>query len=216
MHNVRVPVAKEGVPFIGISTLATVVLAVLQFKVAALLCLSLTGFILYFFRDPDRIVPTGEDLITSPADGKVIEVTRDQEPYFSGDASIRISIFMNVFNCHVNRAPIHGRVVDIKYQQGCFLCANKKRAMVENERAAMLLEDVKGRRVTVVQVAGLVARRIVCWAEPGDKLRLGQRYGMIRFGSRLDVYLPEKVKVTVEKGHHVLAGQSVLGKMESV
>jgi len=209
-------VAKEGVPFIGMSTLATVILAVLQLKVAALLCLVLTGFVLYFFRDPERIIPTGEDLITSPADGKVIEVTKDQEPYFSGDASIRVSIFMNVFNCHVNRAPIHGRVVDIQYRQGRFLSANKKRAMAENEQAAMLLEDVKGRKVTVVQVAGLVARRIVCWAEPGDELKLGQRYGMIRFGSRLDVYLPKKVQITVEKGHHVMAGQSVLGKMESV
>jgi len=208
-------VAKEGIPFIGMSALATVVLAVLQLKIAALLCLAFTGFILYFFRDPERIVPTGADLITSPADGKVIEIVRDQEPYFSGDPSIRISIFMNVFNCHVNRAPIHGRIIDIRYREGRFLSANMKRAMLENEQAAILLEDPKGRKVTVVQVAGLIARRIVCWAESGDELQMGQRYGMIRFGSRLDVYLPEDTKVIVERGQYVVAGQSILGKMES-
>ena len=122
---------------------------------------------------------------------------------------------MNVFDCHVNRAPISGRVIDIKYREGRFLSANKKRAMAENERAAMLLEDEMGRKFTVVQVAGLIARRIVCWAEPGDLLKRGQRYGMIRFGSRLDVYLPLNTQVKVEKGQRVRAGQSVLGKMES-
>ncbi len=216
MHKVTVPVAKEGIPFIGMSTLATIVFALLYMKAAAMTCLILSGFVLYFFRDPERIIPTGVDLITSPADGKVIEVGKAQEPFFSMGTSTRISIFMNVFNCHVNRAPIEGRVLDIKYKEGRFLAANKRRAMAENERAAMLLEDEKARRVTVVQVAGLVARRIVCLAEPGDRLRRGQRYGMIRFGSRLDVYVPPDAAIFVEKGQRVMAGQSVLGRMESV
>ncbi len=216
MHKVNVPVAKEGIPFLGVSALATVVFALLQIEAAAILCLLLTGFILYFFRDPERIIPVGAGLITSPADGKVIEIQKEQqEPFFSTGPTRRISIFMNVFDCHVNRVPISGRVIDIKYREGRFLSANKKRAMAENERAAMLLEDEKGRKVTVVQVAGLIARRIVCWAEPGDLLKRGQRYGMIRFGSRLDVYLPLNAQVKVEKGQRVRAGQSVLGKMES-
>ncbi len=215
MQKISVPVAKEGIPFLGMSALATVVLAVLQLKAAALLCLVLTGFILYFFRDPSRIIPTEADLITSPADGKVIEIAKTQEPYFSGESTIRVSIFMNVFNCHVNRAPVHGRVIDIKYRPGRFMSANQNRAMAENEQAAMLLEDMQGRKVTVVQVAGLIARRIVCWAEPGDYLLRGQRYGLIRFGSRLDVYLPESTTLTVDTGQKVVAGQSVLGKMES-
>ncbi len=216
MHKVNVPVAKEGIPFLGVSALATVVFALLQIKAVAIPCLLLTGFILYFFRDPERIIPVGAGLITSPADGKVIEIQEEQqEPFFSTGSARRISIFMNIFDCHVNRAPVSGRVIDITYREGRFLSANKKRAMAENERAAMLLEDEKGRRVTVVQVAGLIARRIVCWAEPGDLLKRGQRYGMIRFGSRLDVYLPLSAKVHVEKGQKVRAGQSVLGKMES-
>ncbi len=216
MHKVNVPVAKEGIPFLGVSALATVVFALLQIKAAAILGLLLTGFILYFFRDPERVIPVGAGLITSPADGKVIEIQEEQqEPFFSTGPTRRISIFMNVFDCHVNRVPISGRVIDIKYREGRFLSANKKRAMAENERAAMLLEDEKGRKVTVVQVAGLIARRIVCWAEPGDLLKRGQRYGMIRFGSRLDVYLPLNAQVKVEKGQRVRAGQSVLGKMES-
>ncbi len=215
MQKIHVPVAKEGVPFIGMSALATVVFALLQLKVVALLCLGLTGFVLYFFRDPDRIVPPSQDLITSPADGKVIEIANGDDPYFATGKCIRVSIFMNVFNCHVNRAPIDGKVLDMKYRPGGFLSANTKRAMAENEQAAMLIQGEAGQKVVVVQVAGLVARRIVCWAEPGDILKKGQRYGMIRFGSRLDVYVPATVKPLVEKGSKVVAGQTPLARMES-
>jgi len=215
MQPARVPVAKEGVPFIGMSALATIVLALLQLSWPALLCLVFTGFVLYFFRDPERIVPHGADLITSPADGKVIDISETDETWFHTGRAVRISIFMNVFNCHVNRSPVPGAVKDIKYRPGRFLSANRARAMTENEACAMLVQDDKGRRVTVVQVAGLIARRIVCLARVGDRVERGQRYGMIRFGSRLDVYLPVGSRIVVEKGDRTTAGQTVLAEMKA-
>ncbi len=205
--------AREGVPFIGMAALATVVLAVLQMPWPAAAAFAATAFCLYFFRDPERIVPHGPDLIVSPADGKVIQVAEGEEdPYFGPGRRLRISIFMNVFDCHVNRSPIAGRVVDMAYFQGRFMPADRARAMAENERCAMLLEDDKGRRITVVQVAGLIARRIVCLAQVGDGLERGQRYGMIRFGSRLDLYLPAGSNAAVRPGDRVTAGQSTIAR----
>ena len=216
MLPVRIPVAKEGVPFIGMSALATVVFALLQFSWPAIAALVFTGFVLYFFRDPERIVPTEAGLLTSPADGKVIEITEAQEPWFSIGRTIRISIFMNVFNCHVNRAPVSGEVRKLKYRPGLFLSANRSRAMAENEACALLVRDDNGRSVVVVQVAGLIARRIVCYAQVGDRLERGQRYGMIRFGSRLDVYLPAGSRILVRRGDRAVAGQTVLAEMKEV
>ncbi len=208
--------AREGVPFIGMAALATVVLAVLQMPWPTAAAFAATAFCLYFFRDPERVVPHGPDLIVSPADGKVIEVAEGEEdPYFgpSGPGRcLRISIFMNVFDCHVNRSPIAGRVEDMAYFPGRFISANRPRAMAENERCAMLVRDEEGRGVTVVQVAGLIARRIVCFAQVGDRLERGQRYGMIRFGSRLDLYLPASSRPQVSKGQRVSAGQSILAR----
>ena len=215
MLAARIPVAKEGVPFIGMSALATIVLAQLQLPVPALACLALTGFIVCFFRDPERIVPHDAHLITSPADGKVIDISKDHDPWFQSGPAVRISIFMNVFNCHVNRSPISGMVKGLKYRPGLFISANRSRAMRENEACAMLLQDEAGSTVTVVQVAGLIARRIVCLAQVGDRLERGQRYGMIRFGSRLDVYLPAESRIAVEKGDKTAAGQTVLAEMKT-
>ena len=129
MLPVRVPVAKEGVPFISMSALATIVLALLHLKVPALSALAFTGFVLYFFRDPERIVPHGPDLLTSPADGKVIDISHANEPYFNTGEAVRISIFMNVFNCHVNRSPVSGTVKALKYRQGRFIPADRAMAM---------------------------------------------------------------------------------------
>ncbi len=212
----RVPVAREGVPFIGMSALAAVVLAMLQLTWSALAFLAVTAFVLYFFRDPERIVPHGANLLTSPADGKVIDVSKASEPWFNTGEAIRISIFMNVFNCHVNRSPVAGLVRDMKYRPGRFMPADRSRAMAENEAGAMLLRDENGRNITVVQVAGLIARRIVCHAQVGDHLERGQRYGMIRFGSRLDVYLPAGSRVLVSMGESTVAGQTVLAEMKPV
>ncbi len=215
MLPVRIPVAKEGLPFVGMSALATIVFALLEMRGPALAALVFTGFVLYFFRDPERVVPHRANLLTSPADGKVIDISEAQEPWFDSGKTIRVSIFMNVFNCHVNRAPISGTVMDMKYRPGRFISANKSRAMVENEANALLLEDDLRRQVTVVQIAGLIARRIVCHAQVGDILERGQRYGMIRFGSRLDVYMPVDSQLLVEKGDKAVAGQTVLAAMKA-
>ncbi|MGB9711714.1 MAG: phosphatidylserine decarboxylase family protein [Dissulfurimicrobium sp.] len=206
----KIPVAKEGVPFIGILSLASVVFAILNWPAAAVVSLAATAFVLYFFRDPERVVPSGDDLVVSPADGRIIEVKGASEGSLQGSDVVRISIFMNLFDVHVNRAPISGRVVRMEYREGAFWAADKKMAVVENERNALLLASDEGFECTVVQVAGLVARRIVCWAEEGDCLKMGERFGLIRFGSRLDVYLPKDIPVLVRKGQRVLAGQTVL------
>jgi phosphatidylserine decarboxylase len=133
MLPVRIPVAEEGIPFIGMSALATIVLALLQLLWPAMSSLVFTGFVLYFFRDPERVVPHGLHLLTSPADGKIIDISEQEEPYFGSGKTLRISIFMNVFNCHVNRSPVAGQVRDMKYRPGSFVSANRSRAVAENE-----------------------------------------------------------------------------------
>ena len=210
MLGKKIPVATEGAPFIGLLALASIVFAILNWPVTAVASLAATAFVLYFFRDPERVVPNGDDFVVSPADGRVIEVKAASEGSLQGSEVIRVSIFMNIFNVHVNRAPISGSVARIEYKEGTFWAADKNRAVVENERNSLLLVSDNGFECTVVQVAGLIARRIVCWAEEGDSLKRGERFGLIRFGSRLDVYLPKDVPVLVRKGQRVLAGQTVL------
>ncbi len=213
MQPDKLPVAREGVPFVGFPALCTVVFALLGWKIAAVIALVITAFVLYFFRDPCRVVPQGQGLVVSPADGRVIEVVEDGTGALQDGPTRRISIFMNVFNCHVNRSPVSGTVERIVYYPGRFFSADKAKALMYNEHNRMLLETDDGRRVTVVQVAGLIARRIVCWAEPGDRLSRGQRFGMIRFGSRLDLYLPMDAEVIVGPGHRVRAGETVVARL---
>ncbi len=215
MHPVRIPVAKEGVPFIGSAAFVTLVFSLLGWEIPAVVTLVITAFILYFFRDPERVVPHGPGLVVSPADGRVIEVADSAEGSLQGANVKRISIFMNIFNVHVNRAPISGVVKDRVYQQGTFFSADKKKALLQNEQSALLICGDNDLKVTVVQVAGLIARRIVCWAEVGDNLKRGERFGLIRFGSRLDVYIPAHLTVVVKKGDRVWAGQSVLASQAS-
>ncbi len=207
--------AREGVPFIGAAALASVVFALLEWPVPAVAALAVTAFVLYFFRDPERVVPAEDNLIIAPADGKVVDIqVVDDPPLLSGSAR-RISIFMNVFNVHVNRSPISGAVRKISYKPGSFLPADREKAMIQNEQNALLIEDRHGRAITVVQVAGLIARRIVCRAETGDWLRRGERFGMIRFGSRLDCYVPPECRVLVSHGDKTVAGQTVLAELIS-
>ncbi len=215
MRPERVPVAKEGVPFIFLAGLATIVFALLKWEIAAVAALAVTAFVLYFFRDPERVVPEESGLVVAPADGKVIEVVDGVQAPLSNQSVSRISIFMNVFNVHVNRCPIAGKVKRIEYQQGGFLPADKKEALIRNEQNKLLIEDRKGLKITLVQVAGLIARRIVCWAEVGDQLRRGQRFGLIRFGSRVDIYLPSQYGIEIKKGNKVWAGQTILARRKA-
>ncbi len=206
------PVAKAGYPYIFASAFATAVFALLDVGLLAVLGLIATGFVCYFFRDPDRRVPTGAGLIVSPADGKVIKVESvDQTPFFDG-ACTRISVFMSVFNVHVNRVPHEGTIRQVNYHPGKFFSANLDKASTDNEHNALLLESPAGKQVGFVQIAGLVARRIICAVQPGDVLDRGARFGMICFGSRLDIYLPCETEIRVTVGDKVQAGSSILGK----
>ncbi len=173
----------------------------------------LTVLVVSFFRDPERIVPDGADLVVSPADGKVIRVEKIEEEVFLKCRTIKISIFMSIFNVHVNRIPCSGKIKAVKHMPGKFMSADKTRASAENEKNAVLLDIDAERQLVVVQVAGLIARRIVCWARPGDFVARGERYGMIRFGSRLDVFVPLNSKIKVKRGDKVRAGESILCRL---
>lgn len=210
INRSKVPVAKEGIPYISLAAFCTFIFAILHWVSLTLIFLVLTTLVVNFFRDPERIIPSGTNLVVSPADGKVITIEKTREEFFLQGPVIKISIFMTIFNVHVNRIPCSGKVKDVKHWPGKFLSANKTRASFENERSAVLLDIDGERQLVVVQVAGLIARRIVCWAKPGDYVTRGERYGMIRFGSRLDVYVPLNSNLKVKRGDKVRAGESVL------
>ena len=206
------PVAKAGLPLIFAAAFATLVLAILGFTLLALIGLVLTFALVGFFRDPDRAIPTETGAIVSPADGKVIVVSPGtQNPFTKGEAQ-KISIFMSVFNVHVNRIPCTGQVKQISYNPGKFLSADRDEASLQNEHNAVFLKTERGTDICVVQIAGLIARRIICHAQPGDHLIRGQRFGLICFGSRLDIYLPAEAHLAVKVGQRVSAGSSILGR----
>ncbi|XOF34561.1 MAG: phosphatidylserine decarboxylase family protein [Candidatus Electrothrix sp. YB6] len=206
-------IAEEGVPFILFCGFATLICALLGYQIAAFTGLTCTAFVTWFFRNPARILPEAPDAIICPADGKVIAVQEMADDRFLRQDVVRISIFMNVFNVHVNRVPFAGIVERVLLQPGKFYSADQDKAVLHNEYCALLVSTAAQQQYAVVQVAGLIARRIICRAEPGDRLRAGQRYGLIRFGSRVDLYLPKGTEVTVSKGQKVRAGESVLGRM---
>ncbi len=207
------PIARPGVPFIAAAAFATAVLALLGLTSLTLLGLITTVFICYFFRDPDRVIPDVPSAIVSPADGKIIRVEQlQQSPYTTGSCS-KISIFMSVFNVHVNRIPFDGLIKQIAYYPGKFFSANLDKASRLNEHNAIYLQTDKDQDICFVQIAGLVARRIICNIQEGDTVVRGQRFGLICFGSRLDVYLPENASIMVNTGDVVKAGTSVIGKL---
>ncbi len=210
MRNQNTPIAVEGYPFVLGAAFVTLVLALLSWKIPALLALAITFFVTYFFRNPQRIPPDGDNLILAPADGVVIYLGNAPESHL-GEEMLKISIFMSVFNVHINRVPLSGRVLDIFYTRGKFLDVRDQKATFENEQGGMILEAANGAKIVVVQVAGLIARRIVSYPEKGDSLRRGDRYGLIRFGSRLDVYLPKDIDLKVAVGDKTVAGETVLG-----
>ena len=211
------PMHREGYRFVGIFAAVTVVMF-LVWHVLGWIALGLTIWCYYFFRDPRRITPVRVGLVVSPADGVVsmIEPAAPPPELEMGSAPLtRISVFMNVFNCHVNRCPIEGRVEKIAYRPGKFLNASLDKASVDNERNGLAIRMRDGRMLAVVQIAGLVARRIVCEVAEDTLLATGQRFGMIRFGSRLDVYLPEGVAPLVSVGQTTIAGETVVADLAS-
>ena len=202
-------IAREGWAFVALAFAVAVGLSAAGLWLPAALAWLATAFVVQFFRDPPRVVPPEPDAVLAPADGRIVSVGRARDPYLQRDA-LKISVFMNVFNVHSNRSPVDGTVVGAWYHAGSFLNAALDKASVENERNALHLRTAGGRDVTCVQVAGLIARRILCYAKPGDTLARGERYGFIRFGSRVDVYLPPEAVPRVAVGDTVFATETVL------
>ncbi|HTP65628.1 MAG TPA: phosphatidylserine decarboxylase family protein [Geobacteraceae bacterium] len=210
MRNEKNLIAVEGYPFIAVAGFTALMFAVLSWKLPAVFAFCLTLFIAYFFRNPERTVPQDENAVVAPADGVVIYLGKAREEH-TGVEMMKISIFMSVFNVHINRSPVTGGVVDTFYSRGKFLDVRDERATFENERAGLVIEGPHGKRIVVVQVAGLIARRIVCYLQKGDSVTRGARYGLIRFGSRLDVYLPGEADIRVKSGEKTVAGETILG-----
>jgi len=209
------PMHPEGRRFVAVFAALALVLYLI-WEPLGWVGLGLTVWCYYFFRDPPRVTPTRDGLIISPADGVVSLLEPAVPPAeleLGAEPLTRISIFMSVFNCHVNRLPIGGRIVAVAYRPGKFLNASLDKASVDNERNGLSIEIPDGRRIGVVQIAGLVARRILCEVAPGQELATGARFGLIRFGSRLDVYLPEGVQPMVCLGQNMVAGETVLADL---
>jgi phosphatidylserine decarboxylase len=207
-------IAREGWPYVAGTSFAALAMAAMLGWGWALPFFLLALFVLQFFRDPPRTVPALEGVVLSPADGRIVKVQAVRDPYTERD-SVLVSVFMNVFNVHSNRAPVDATVERVAYAPGRFFNADLDKASTDNERNALVLRLPGGERVTVVQVAGLIARRILCYVRPGDTLRRGQRYGFIRFGSRVDVYLPPGARPRVAVGDAVHATSTVLADLAS-
>jgi len=206
-------IAREGWPFMAATIVAAIAVHYLAGKWAAFPLWLIFLFMLQFFRDPPRTPKSTEaNAVLSPADGRVVVVEQTTDPYRNVPA-LKISVFMNVFNAHSQRSPISGTVDFVRYYPGAFLNAVLPKASLENERNALLMKTDSGADITVVQVAGLIARRILCYAKPGEHLNTGERYGFIRFGSRLDVYLPPTSQAAVAIGDKVHAGTDVLARL---
>ncbi|NCO60640.1 MAG: phosphatidylserine decarboxylase family protein [Deltaproteobacteria bacterium CG_4_8_14_3_um_filter_51_11] len=211
--NNRWPIAKAGLPFILTGLGLTFLSALFQMPVLPFLFFSLTLMTIYFFRDPNRKSDCGPEDIISPADGKVIAIEAvDSEDSPSGMPCTKISIFMSIFDVHVNRIPFGGIISDISYRPGAFLSANLDKASRDNERNSVILDSGIGRKIAVAQIAGLVARRIACWLETGERVEKGQRFGLIRFGSRVELFIPADARVRVELNQRVVAGTTIMGE----
>ena len=209
-HYPHPVIAREGWPFLGIAVVAALIASHFlggwswPFWVIAI-------FVLQFFRDPPRTIPQDANAVLSPADGRIVVVEKAHDPYANREA-LKISVFMNVFNVHSNRSPVDGRIDKVEYFPGKFVNADLDKASTENERNAVVMTAANGQTITFVQVAGLIARRILCYVNAGDSLARGQRYGFIRFGSRVDVYLPLTARPRVTVGEKVSATETILAE----
>jgi len=206
-------IATEGVPFIIPAGICAIGAAALGWYIIASILAVLTLFIIWFFRNPERNTPDNPKFVISPADGRVIRIENvDHHELLAGPLK-KVSIFMNVFNVHVNRIPCDGKIEGIHYFKGRFVSANLDKASKDNERNAVLIRREDGRRILAVQIAGLIARRIVCWVAEGMDVKRGERFGLIRFGSRLDVFMPHDTNVVVSLHDKVKAGETPLGEL---
>ena len=211
------PMHREGIKFILIFSVISLILFFIYIPLGWV-GIGLTIWCYYFFRDPNRTIPVRDGLLVSPADGVISLIEKTMPPPeldIEKEELTRISVFMNVFNCHVNRSPIAGKVMEINYRPGKFFNASLDKASVDNERNSLVLQIPDGRQIVVVQIAGLVARRIVSFVKPKQTLRIGQRFGLIRFGSRVDIYLPTGVQPLVCIGQIMVSGETVIADLNS-
>lgn len=207
----RSPIHKEGIKFAGIFLTFGIITSHLN-KWLGRFFYALSCFSLYFFRDPERKVPIGEGLILSPADGRVINIdTVDHAPFIDGPAK-RVTIFLSLLDVHINRSPIKGKIAYRQYVPGKFMCAFEPKASTDNEQNAVGIESPDGYRILVKQIAGLVARRIICWKNPGDETELGERFGLIRFGSRTEIFMPLDAKIEVKIGQKVYGTSTIIAR----
>lgn len=206
-------IAREGWPIIAGAAAATIILWLLDWDTLAFIALLATVFCVQFFRDPARELPADPRAVVSPVDGRVCRVDRSVVNPETGEECRRVCIFMNVFNVHSQKAPVSGAVEKVTYTPGLFLNADLDKASTDNERNAVTVRIADGRRVTFVQIAGLVARRIICYAQVGDQLERGERYGFIRFGSRVDVYLPMDCEITAQLGDKMVGNMSTIARL---
>lgn len=205
-------IAKEGWPLILTAAALALLALLFGWKVAGFALVVLTLGVAGFFRDPERVIPSGEGLVVSPADGRVVTIAPVQGDGLFADAVTRISIFLSPLDVHINRAPVAGRVNDVRYQAGQFLAAYKEDASRVNEQNALRLVDERERNWGVVQIAGVLARRIVCRSKAGDVLGRGERFGLIMFGSRTDIYLPQGCRIEAVEGQRVKGGETIIGR----
>ncbi len=211
MNQRRWPIAKEGLPFVISTGLLTVFFGSMGWNWLTFLGIFITLFVGYFFRNPERKIPNLENVILSPADGKVVHVGMCDEDRFLKEKALKVSIFMSIFDVHLNRAPASGKVLLKSYHPGRFFVANAEKSSLLNEQNALILETQDRLKILLVQIAGFVARRIVCYAKAHDTLRRGEIFGLIRFGSRIDLYLPQEVTPIVKVGQRVKGGESIIG-----
>jgi phosphatidylserine decarboxylase len=203
----------DGYPFIIPTAALSLLFAFAGVGLAAFFFALLTFFVTWFFRNPERRIPSGADLIVSPADGRVLKIEEVEENHFGEGRRRKVSIFMNVFNVHVNRAPCSGHVRSIRYHKGRFLSADLDKASELNEKNAILIVTDSGKEIVTIQIAGPIARRIVCWVKEGMEVQKGERFGLIRFGSRLEVLLPVDSEIDVREGDRVKAGETTIGRL---
>lgn len=207
-------ITRYGYPFIGWGLIFSTIFLISKIYSFFALSLFFSLFSIYFFRDPKRDIPQGDDVLISPADGRILKIEELDEYQYGEGGCVKVSIFMSVFNVHVNRIPFSGAIKKIKYFPGKFFNASFDKASLDNERNAILIETENNVSFWTVQIAGLIARRIVTNIKEGDKVTKGDRFGMIRFGSRLELYLPKGTKILVKKGENVSAGSTIISKLK--